>query len=340
MTATATTERDSQEAVTLRVTEQIEKLLRLAGKNTNEHEAASALAKAQALAEAHNLEIGSIEAESGVTDGRREDAKVRGGMYKFQQEIWHEVAELNFCLYFAFRASVWRDRRYRSRWGGTERRQFWGHEWRHRLVGRRVNVAATRAMAGYLEQTIERITRERLHGDNTQLFSRWAVSFRRGLAQRLVEKVTERRRQKLRAERQKEKEAHEKAQKSGLSTSTSLTLTSMVQRERDANIDTLYGEGTSAEWRAERQAAAQAEREAEEAYTAWAKANPEEAAKEEREAEARERRNAERRTGRRTSSSGARSNTDWSAYHAGYEKAADIGLDPQTEDRKPVGRLT
>jgi hypothetical protein len=254
-------------------------------------------------------------------------------MYKFQQEIWQELAELNFCLYFTMRVSVERDRRYRVRGGGTERRQFTGHEWQHRLVGRRVNVATTRAMGTYLEQTIERLTRERITS-NSQLFSNWAVSYRRGMAARIVEKISLRRKQKLSEERRKEKEAFDRARDAGqASTATALTLSTYIDKETDANYDFIYGEGTAAGWAADRAEQARARKEADDAYTAWAVANPEEAKK-----EAEERRK-KARSSRYRGGSSSRDNIDWGAYRAGSEAAATVSIDPQTEGTRAPRRL-
>ncbi len=67
-----------------RAIEQVEKLLRLAGKNQNENESAAAAAKAQELLAKYNLDMATVEQNSGASSGKREDTKFEGG----QSEQW------------------------------------------------------------------------------------------------------------------------------------------------------------------------------------------------------------------------------------------------------------
>jgi hypothetical protein len=75
----------------------VEKLLRLAGKNPNEHEAAAATAKAMAMLADLNLTLASVD-ESGEGGGRRAEEKLVGGFYEFERDLVERIAELNFCL--------------------------------------------------------------------------------------------------------------------------------------------------------------------------------------------------------------------------------------------------
>lgn len=323
----ATNSTDPTEAVVARV----RKLLAMAShKTSNEAEAASALSKAQALLAAHNLDMATVEQGGG--SGKREDARVRGGFYVYERELWQAVAGLNFCLYFT--TTQWvpvKSSSYRRK------RQF-----SHRVVGSQVNARTTVAMAEYLQATIERLCRERLatrHGAgttlgdlNSQFFSSWAVAFREGVADRVVEKLRDRRRTDV---ERREAEAKRRAAMAGASTSTALTIADVAQRERDLNVDHVYGEGTSAGWAADRAAQAAAEAAAEAAAVAWAAAHPEEAARE----AARERARERRRMGRREAGPDARDRRRWSgAYREGWENGARVGLDPQAQavERKRI----
>lgn len=227
----------------LKAVELIQKLLNLASKNPNEAEAAAAMAKAQSMMEDYNLDLSKIERANGDT-GKREKASNEGGLYHWQRGLWRAVAELNFCVY----------------WTATERRvdkygyvyERRGYKFVHMLVGRTVNVTSTRVMAQYLEQTIERLTRERV-GSPSEYFTNWAMSYREGMGQRVMEKVYERRREVLNEEKRKQREAVEAAAKQGMtgtSTATALVLGDYIQRENDANDDFIYGEGYSARNRA------------------------------------------------------------------------------------------
>lgn len=310
-----------------RAIEQAEKLFRLAGKNENEHEAAAATAKGMELLARFNLDMSILEQSSGATAGKREDTKFEGGLYHYQRDVWGAVAELNFCMY-------WNQYSYdREKSLKRGRRSF---KFQHRVVGRTVNVVATRGMADYLLGAIERLTRERFP-EPSQFFTRRANSFREGLAETVIGKIYDRRRHLLKEDQKKERDAKraaEKLERTGVSTATGLTLSTLRKSEQDANTDFLYGEGTSAKWAAEEAAHAAAAEKREREYTAWAKANPEEAAKKEE-----ERRKERRRGGFGRASYRDNKERDYGAYYEGQDKGKAISIDPQAEQRKTAGLL-
>lgn len=343
----------------------IEKLLRLAGGTTSTEERDSALARAQEMMLAYNLDAAAIGASD---DGRRADEKLRGGFYEYERDLMARIADVNFCLHWCRRE--WEPRpvaeqqhtrvqRYQDRWVRENVRRY-----RHRLVGRRINIMAAEQMYRYVLSTTERLTREFVArgmpttADGTvvglaqALRSRRAVSFREGVASAVAQKLWARREDQLAQERAAEAEAEQRAAQAraaGLSSSTAMTVSQLRQSERDENIDFLNGAGWSAKQRAKQEAQARERREAEEAYTRWCAAHPEEAAaqeaerlREEREAERREARNAKRRTGRMRWSS-AEDKTDWAAWREGETAGRSVGLEPQTEHssapRKIAGRV-
>ena len=325
----------------------VEKLLRLAGKNPNEHEAAAATAKAMAMLADLNLTLASVD-ESGEGGGRRTEEKLAGGFYEYERDLWSRVAELNFV--WCWHQHTWVKREkidakserikdpYRRR--HILRGQF-------KMIGRLHNIQATRVMAEYLLGTIERLTRERLHEDgvtervNTQMRSRWAVSFREGIAEVICEKLWDRRQDQIADERRRAREEAERAERqagmAGQSTATAVTLSSLRQSEEDANRDFLMGEpGYSARMRAERAARAERERIAREAYTRWAAEHPEEARAQEEE------RRKEERKRHRTSwnaGTGMGKQRDWGAYRAGREVGQSVGIDQQAGRTKVAGAL-
>lgn len=308
--------------------EQVEKLLRLAGKNQNENEAAAATAKAQEILLKFNLDMSVVEQNSGASSGKREDTKFEGGLYHYQRDVWGAVAELNFCMYW--NQYNW-DKDKRSRRG-----RVGGYMFQHRVVGRSVNVVVTKNMADYILGTIERMARERFP-EPSQFFTRRANSYREGLAEAVIGKIYDRRRHLLAEDKKKERDAKraaEKLEREGVSTATTLTLSTLRKSEKDANTDFIYGEGTSARWAAAEAAAAENYRKREEEYTKWAKAHPEEAVAKE----------AERRKQRRRSSwnagmgSGSKKR-DHGAYYEGQDKGREISIDPQAEGRKVKGLL-
>lgn len=342
---------------TQKAIEKIAKLMQLAGRNPNEAEAASALGKAQELLTAYNLSMAVVEQASGAS-GRRVDDLVRGGMHKYQRMLWSHIAKLNFCMYWP------QKNRYTAAHAaaGISKRK-WLHE--HRVVGRQVNVVSTQNMARYLDGTIERLCRERLGGDaHRQYYSREAVAFREGIADRVTEKVLARRRDMEDEEGRKQAEAARQASASGVSLSTSLTIAGLKEREEQANYDFLNGEGAWAKrearmarnakyWAEETAKRAAAEAAAERELAEWAAAHPEEAAaaearrreserREERREERAEERRAARRTGRRYRfrETAADMRRDSGSYAAGYEAGERVSIDQQVgdKDQKRIGK--
>jgi hypothetical protein len=145
--------------------ERIQKLLNKANdKSIPPAEAALFAAKAQEELTRYNLDAATVEKHGGgAADGRREEAKTRGGFYQWQRELWTAVARLNFCLYWT--QSYW-DKEWKGRQRLTERQQDYHGgvskavvgkmQKRHRIIGRIVNTRTTISMALYLEEAIER----------------------------------------------------------------------------------------------------------------------------------------------------------------------------------------
>jgi hypothetical protein len=340
----------------LAIIPRIEKLLRLAGSNPNQAEAASAAAKAQELLLAYNLDEAALGGAG--EDGRRMEEKLKGGFYEFERRLWYAVAEINFCKYWTSQDWVERPEKDRKRKKVQERysafAQMYRKVTRHHLVGKKVSVTSTRMMVTYLLDTIERLTHEyisgglprsadgKIEGLSGALRSRRATSYREGIADTVASKLWARRNDQIAEERRKQAEEEKRFREAGLSDSTALTIASVRQSEEDANNDFLYGEGWSAKQRAQRAERARLAKEAEEEYTRWAAEHPEEARKQEEERRKEEKKNANRRTGR--GSRGGRVDRDYdsTAYWAGRDKGEEVGIDPQAEHssapRKIAGR--
>jgi hypothetical protein len=312
-----------------------------------EAERAVAAEKFQAVLLEFNLTQAQVEA-SGGEDGKREEIKLKAGVYDWQRNLWEAVAELNFCMYWC--QDVWRETEYKKTlWDGSKAmrtRYTRGKE--HRLIGRVVNTQATINLCQYLEAAIEKAVRDDLsaiYSDKLtmtrQLFSRYAMSFREGAADDVMRRVNEQRKDFLRKEAERAKEAAERAAEaaaSGVSMSTAITLADYVQTEDDLNNDHRRGKepGTTAKERAERAARAAAE---EARYTAWAAANPEEAARKEK-----ERREESERYWRRVNANyrggPAPKERDNRAYRQGGAAGSRIGLDIQAGGTKSSGALS
>lgn len=331
----------SQEA--LAIIAKVEKLLALAKGNANEHEAQTATAKAMELLAAYNLDMAQIGTSG--KGNQRSDTRLKGGLYGWQRDLWKAVSELNFCLYRSIR--------------GLQK----GAVYEHRVIGSHVNVVSTKAMADYLQQTVERLAQQWAKDRGyPSVFVKEAIAYREGMAERLCDRLWDLRRDRMREDEAVKEQARKDARATGAAPGMALVLADVAQTEQDLNQDLLHGyePGTTARHRAEwehRQVAARQEadrllqeRDAAEAADpalrdtrlAAEKAEAEYREKLEEAARKREERNARRRKGdgfryRQETPREARART--SEYESGYRKGADIGLDKQIDRGNPSGRL-
>lgn len=312
-----------------KVLERVEKLMRLAARNPNAEEAASATAKAQELLTAYNLDASMLSPDEDKS-AVREKMKLKGGMYEYQRELYGAVARLNFCMYWTIvrKELVWRNKM--DKWTGELRSTPVNSKtFQHVVVGRLVNTRSTRMMAEYVRQAIERLVNERY--SNQQRWMREAVAYREGISDVVVQRLNAKRYDMEEAERVKRAEA---AKRSGVSTHQGLTIGSLMEKEADANQDFLYGEGYTAKQAARQAERAEARRKADEAYTKWAEANPKEAQKEE--AEARKRARKYRYSGgqgSRGGMTGRDKRQSEGSYWQGREVGEKLSLDQQVSDR-------
>lgn len=311
-------------------------------------ERAVAAEKYQQVLLDYNLTQAQVDQTGSEAEGRREEAKLKAGMYQWQRELWETVAELNFCLYYCADDYV-KQNVVRTEWDGSKTKTWrWRRAKEHQIVGRVVNTQATINLCTYLEAAIERAVRERLaeagydtpQKMNRMLFSRYAVSFREGAADDVMQRINEQRKEQLREESRRVEEAEQRAREaaaSGVSDSTAITIASYVQNEKDLNRDYDRGvePGTTTRERAER-AARQAEEERR--YTAWAAAHPEEAAKQAAEEREATRKWWARRQGNYRGGPAAKER-DHTAYRSGAAAGSKIGLDIQAGGSKAKGAL-
>lgn len=280
----------------------IEKLLRMADGMANENESAVALAMAQKLADAHNLDLGQI----GKT-GSRKDSEISKGLYQYQRTLYESLAELNHC-------KVWISKGIRK-----------GEKYKTRLLGSKVNVTVVCTMADYLEDVTNHFVRHNF--ETRAYFSADAHAFRHGMIDRLVERVKAQRAEEE-AEREREKREQEaRMRHPSAATENAIALISDVKEaEERANYDYLNGEGAYDARAARIREQEQRTKDRIAARKQWELDNPEEHAAEQA------RLNAEYETW----------NKKWEAQYARSQRAADkrrqerinrYGYDP--EDYKP-----
>lgn len=306
-----------------KIIERIKKLLALANNNPNEAEAAAAMAKAQELLEAYNLDAAVV----GDRDNARKDTKKKGGLYSWQRKLWDAVAKLNFCYYVSIK--------------GLAR----GSSYEHRLIGSHANVIATEMMAQYLQDTVERLA-QKWAKDNAykSVFVREAIAYREGMVLRLSTKLNERREAIVSEARRKEQERKRDEARADIVTGNELTILDVISSEEDFNNDYLNGweMGTTARNRAEREARQKAW---EEEY--WAKENaksPEQKAREKAELDAwyenyqkkqarkeARRKNTQPRERKMTAEEGRAS---LGSFREGYSDGANINIDQQINKEK------
>lgn len=237
------------------IEEKIEKLLRVADGSANENESAVALQMAQKLADAYNLDIGTIG-----KSGARKDEQVSKGLYKYQRTLYSELAALNHC-------KVW-----------ITKGLTYGSKYQTRLLGSKVNVAVTKNLCDYLEEVANRMVRENY--EPRAFFSRDAHLYREGMIDRMVERIKTRRAEEEKERQREKREQQARQTHPGAATENAIVLISDVsQAEEAANYDYLHGEGA---W--DRLIAARREREANmdrrlAEYKAWELANPEKVAR-------------------------------------------------------------
>ncbi len=330
-----------------KVTATVQKLLNLAAKNTNEHEAAAATARAMEMLAAYNLDLSTLE-QGGQDGGKREDARVRGGMYTYERELWDGIACINFCMYFPLRRVTYlknADGSWKYNRSGSDAKRKIAFE--HKIIGRTVNTAATRVMGQYIQGTIERLVQERFPV-NSQRFTSEAVAYREGMAEAVMDKLRKRRRAQQREQdeaAERDAAAAERAARSGVSTATTLTIRDVIKSEAEANYDFLHGNGAWAEkerrqkewedgWEKRAAARAAATAAAEAAAAQWAADHPEEAAREEKKRAAKERA-AERRAargggwGRSRAETPAERRQGSNYFYEGKDRGRSISIDPQ-----------
>lgn len=346
-------------AVEQSVIDKIDKLFKLANNNPNQQEATAALGKAHKLMEDYNLsELAITQGASSAKAAKRSDEKLKGGLYQYQRDLWEAICQLNFCFYWNLRvydpdkpvSAYWK-----RKWGAEDAKKYGrkgGFTFQHRIVGRAVNVNASIHMAQYIESAIERLVKERI-GERVvervkvredrhasydvkpdALWGQWAVKYREGIADTIIRKINERRRERLAEEKGQRKHGGPDKAPEGVQTGTGLTLMDAVQQEHAANYDFLYGEGAYAKV-LERRARAAAEQAAEEArYARWAAANPEEA-----KAEEEKRRKEARKTPWNYGMSSKADKTDHGAYWDGRDAGKSVSIDPQAGSSKTAGLL-
>jgi len=187
----------------------------------------------------HNLTTAAIEAAGGQGEKRLKASHDGKLMYKWKRELIKTIAQVNFChislRYNAKNVAVGYD-----------------------LIGRESNIVAVKNFFGYLSETIERMVAAEVGGNHRDHLSRYAHSFRLGVADRLKERLKERHEEKLREQERAAREANAANRHPGAATGNALVvvLRDFARQEEDLNHDLRFGyaPGTTAARRAKSEA--------------------------------------------------------------------------------------
>lgn len=188
------------------VIDRIKKLMALADRATNEHEAALASSRMQALLQEHNLTRAEIESrnegseQAALPDAPREKlTHERAALYRYQRDLMSTIADNNFCMY-------WTAKKTKIDAAGRFTRFMPGHAEpvrvklakAHVLIGRSENVAATVLMYDYLIDAMNRL----LPFGGAERRSTDARLWLAGCAETLCERLQE---QRIRREKKEKK---------------------------------------------------------------------------------------------------------------------------------------
>ncbi len=335
----------------------INKLLALSKDGgATEAEASLAAEKAQELMTAHNLSFAHIEAAGGQSGD--EGQRVKGGVdhrqsYKWQRTLMSALAELNFC----YCKEQYKYHRHITSFDG------------YQLIGRAANVASTRVMFDYLLQSIDRLAKAEVQ-DPGQYFTRYAHSFKEGCADRVIDRLRERRAAEIEASERKAREDKARSSHPSAATSNALVvvLGDYMQDEEDLNEDFRKGwkSGTTKQRRIDDELECQANQaEAKRKYEArkaerlardpnidpdrlhylaqgFTSAQVDELLRPEKpetDAQRRKRKEKEQREYDRWRAQGERRDArkDWGGYRRGQQAGDDVGLDRQVERKAAKG---
>ena len=315
------------DAKTEAVIEKVRKLMALADNNPNEKEAEAAADKARKLLEAYNLDVAIV----GRTTNKfapRQEQKIRGGLYKWQRDLWHGTATLNFCRYWYIR--------------GLKA----GAKYEHQLLGSKVNVLSATLMAEYLQDTVERLARNWVQANRPgqSIFIKEAIAFREGAAARISNRLWTLRANQMKEDEKKQREEREANAARGVYTENALVIADVISTEEDLNSDYVFGyaPGTSARNRKERERQQKvAEEEVAKTlaeHDKWEKEHPEEAAKLRAKEEAQRKASSDaywakvdKRKPRKMTPEEERRSLD--SYTTGYNEGSNVSFDKQVNQQ-------
>lgn len=217
------------EQLNSKIIDRLRNLLALANHSrTPEAEANLAMERAQELMLKHNLTMATLEASGNKSETRTKDRSDLNLMFKWKQNLFKAIAEINFCHFRIL---------YRSQARGENIAK--GYE----IIGRQSNVISARNMFEYLISTIERLVINEVGVNPQDRFNKYSHSFRLGCSQRLIERLKNRHRIRIEEQAREAREANARNRHPAAATANALVvvLEEYDQQERNLNNDLLNG---------------------------------------------------------------------------------------------------
>jgi len=330
---------ENQQAPSESIVRKIQLLLNLASRpEDNEKEAAAAMAKAQELLAAYNLDLLQVQETStagvvGAIDAKREKSDIKlNATYAWTRRLVQGVAEANYCVYLPYEARV------ETKAGQVK------YVKRHCVLGRVDNTAVVLVMSQYLWSTVMRLLP--YEADKKSWLGKEAMLWCEGCTDRLIERL------QAKAAAMRTPDYATQGEKGYY---TAIAVRDMAKAEEIGNYDAINGPGAwarkeaaqarwNAEWAAGREDREKRRQlEAEQEAAKLLAESPAELARREREEARQARRDEEwnERYYRRQARERERelNRRYHPAYQAGRDKAEDVGLDSQLDkgaDRKSL----
>lgn len=163
-----------------KIVARVRKLLALAGNNPNEHEAAAAADRAQAMLAEYNLTLAEVQKSEGAPDEKFEfDATLKTTSRPWRRQLATMVAMMYFSKYF-----------YTFHYEYTKKRACGYIRYDlHNFVGARHNLVVARMIFDYLHETIIRLAREGSMQYPVKERTSFQTSFQHTCANRLCQRI-------------------------------------------------------------------------------------------------------------------------------------------------------
>lgn len=165
-----------------KVIARVRKLLALAGNNPNEHEAASAAERAQAILAEYNLSLSEVQAAEGQENRFEFDATARTDSRPWRRQLAMMIAQLYFCKYFFTFVKV----------STSKRKNGYIRHDVHNFVGAKHNLMVARMIFDYLNETVTRLAKEESTAYPMKERTAFITSFQHTCSMRLCVRIQQR----------------------------------------------------------------------------------------------------------------------------------------------------